>query len=168
MRQGAIILGFSFISMSLGVYVGRLSMPKSAVITEPPPPVSCGVSIDPSVLRTELARALANVAPTLAPPSSPPKDPQQPSGAATEPAPAIEAVADSVPEPSATEIAAYDSGQVVLERAIQLGRMSVAESREIQAAMLNMDERSRLETSRRVIQAMNQGKLQIENRETPF
>jgi len=124
------------------------------------PPASCSVSIEPSVLRAELARVLGPSVLSLAKPADPPPSPS----------PAIQPPAeqDPGPAPTPTQVSAFERGRVLVDKVLSQARMSTAESREIRAALVYMDDNSRLETTARLIQAMNQGKLQTESHELPF
>jgi len=162
MRFAAFVLAVAAVSFYLGLQTGRSSPPTpnkrvnvdAAQASTPAPPPVCAVSIDPAVLRAEIARALGPAA-ALA------------SNQVAEQAPAP-APADPGPAPSPEQVAAYDRGQTLFERVLRQGTMSIAESRELRAALVNMDETSRLETTRRLIQSMNQDKLKVEAHELPF
>ena len=162
MRFAAFTLAVAAVCFYLGLQVGKSGSATSAkriaedAQASPAPTMACAVSVDPSILRAEFAKALASALPTVR--SAPPDQGINQAPTAADPGPA----------PSPAQVAAFDHGQAIFERAVRQGHMSVAESRELRGVLVNMDDSSRLELTRRMIQAMNQDKFQVEARELPF
>jgi hypothetical protein len=166
-RNAALVSVLGIGCFVAGLAVGRKEQPvhvkpTTAEPTPAPAAVTCGVSIDPLLLRAELARALATAAPALA-------TTQRQENAAT---PVTGTVAPSAPDPdpgpTPEQVAAFDRGQALFDQTLREGRMTEARSAELRTALAGMDESSRIETTRKLIQAMNQDKIRSDTHDLPF
>lgn len=122
----------------------------------PPPPVnlgSCAVAIDPEVLRAELARALGNAGTV-------------PAGAAPAEGPAPNQ--EAAPPPSPSQVAAFDKARTVVERVTTQGSMTREQALQMRGLLASVDPDSRLDLMQKMVRAMNQGKLTVEDNLPPF
>lgn len=114
---------------------------------------SCAVAIDPELLRSELARALKNAG--TVPAGSAPADTPAPNQEAT-------------PPPSPSQVAAFDKARTVVERVTAQGSMTREQALEMRGLLASVDPDSRIDLMQRIVRAMNQGKLNVDDNLPPF
>jgi len=164
MRSSILVALIGLGSCFLGVCIGRgsraeLRAERDAALAAAARPDGevrpvCMATIDPDVLRSELARALhANGAPPTA---------------ATEPEPTATAAKAPPPPPSPQQEAALEKAQGDVDRTLTRGTLNVAEAEDLRNAIHQVQADAQFELTRRLIVAMNQGQLKIEPHAFPF
>ena len=113
--------------------------------------VRCALTIDPAMLRTELAKALAERGP-LAIPAAPP----------------TVVPTESPTSPNPAQFAARDQAQAAIDKILGAGRATAEESHQLRALLGILDEDSRHQLTLRIVGAINQDRLVFENNEFPF
>jgi hypothetical protein len=165
LRWGLLALLVGLGCFALGLFVGHGSREefraelkavlsaqvRSDLNAESPVAAHCAVSIDPSLLRAELTRALGS------------------SGLGNSaPVPVASAATQEAPPPSPEEVAAFDQAHSVVEVAIARGHMTKEQSQEMRELMASVDPQARQELRLQMVRALNQGKLTLEDRKPPF
>lgn len=167
MRIAALMLFVGFGCCWLGFYAGRgsradLRAERDAALAarpddsfQPAPAGTCVAALSPDVLRAELTRALAAagaVAPEGARAVAPP--------ATKQPTP---------PPRSPEQMEAVDRARVAVDRALAHGNLTKLDALELRAQLQDIaDDESRFQLTTRLVVALNQKKLQLEDGQFPF